>query len=84
MEQKSIEEFQIFQVATAAREFRYLRGTNWSQSVITISRRFKDDQINSVIAVFYFSRYALRKLALRTTETRAFQRKFFVRVVFVS
>ena len=70
MEQKSIEEFQIFQAATAAREFRFLRGNNGSQSVITISGRFKDDLTNSVIAVFYFSRYALRKLGPRTTETR--------------
>ena len=69
MERKSIEEFQIFQAATAAREFSYLRGNNRSPSVITISRRFKDDLTSSVIAVFYFSRYALRKLGPRTTKT---------------
>ena len=70
MVQKSVEEFQVFQAATTAREFSYLRGNNGSQSVITISRRFKDDLTSSVIAVFYFSRYALRKLGPRTTETR--------------
>lgn len=70
MEQKSIEEFQIFQAATAAREFSHLRGNNRSQSVITILRRFKDDLTNSVIALFYFSRYALRKLGPRTTGAR--------------
>ena len=61
MVQKSIEEFQIFQAATTAREFSYLRGNNGSQSVLIISRRFKDDLTSSVIAVFYFSRYTQSK-----------------------